>query len=270
MLEGLSEGHAAPAAARRGMYEFSRAMVSAARSEMVDAMTPDYIDAMASRLLAKASNSFLDATLEFRLKSISPKDLINALARAERLGFQPSDIVTEGDERSTSGNFSHTDTVLEQIPPIGEIRQAQAPYSFSNQARPFTQPAESRAANQSIAVKSRSNDRKVKAVAHSEARQAENDQSEAAYIAHQRGDRNEHADVGGQSSFEDSVSQRICATQDVDSLQAKKEDAMIHMGIRFERKQTGPFEGKLVSQGKIISVDSEDYVEYRVLTKLTF
>ncbi|ORY60036.1 uncharacterized protein BCR38DRAFT_52565 [Pseudomassariella vexata] len=48
------------------------------------------------------------------------------------------------------------------------------------------------------------------------------------------------------------------------------DDIKMHEGMRYERKQTGPFAGKLVSQGVIISIDGEDYVEYRVLTKPTF
>lgn len=48
------------------------------------------------------------------------------------------------------------------------------------------------------------------------------------------------------------------------------DDAKIYMGTKYERKQNGPFAGKLVSQGNIISIDGEDYVEYRVLTKPTF
>lgn len=41
-------------------------------------------------------------------------------------------------------------------------------------------------------------------------------------------------------------------------------------GIKYERKVGGPWAGKLVSQGTIISIDGEDYVEYRVLTKPQF
>ncbi|KAH6621126.1 hypothetical protein B0J18DRAFT_466739 [Chaetomium sp. MPI-SDFR-AT-0129] len=48
------------------------------------------------------------------------------------------------------------------------------------------------------------------------------------------------------------------------------DDAKIHMGVKYQRKQSGPFQGKLVSQGMIITIDGEDYVEYRVLTKPTF
>lgn len=51
---------------------------------------------------------------------------------------------------------------------------------------------------------------------------------------------------------------------------AGSDDAKMHDGIKYERKATGPFQGKLVSQGTIISIDGEDYVEYRVLTKPTF
>ncbi len=43
-----------------------------------------------------------------------------------------------------------------------------------------------------------------------------------------------------------------------------------HNGIKYERKQSGPFQGKLVSQAQILSIDGEDYVEYRVLTKPSF
>ena len=48
------------------------------------------------------------------------------------------------------------------------------------------------------------------------------------------------------------------------------DNVKMHEGVKYERKRNGPFEGKLVSQGTIISIDGEDYVEYRVLTKPTF
>ncbi|KAI1106517.1 hypothetical protein F4804DRAFT_31734 [Jackrogersella minutella] len=47
-------------------------------------------------------------------------------------------------------------------------------------------------------------------------------------------------------------------------------NVMTHQGVRYERKQTGPFKDRLVSQGTIINIDGEDYVEYRVLTKPSF
>ncbi|KAI5864404.1 hypothetical protein GGS23DRAFT_604608 [Durotheca rogersii] len=51
---------------------------------------------------------------------------------------------------------------------------------------------------------------------------------------------------------------------------AGNDDVMTHMGIKYERKQNGPFKDRLVSQGTIINIDGEDYVEYRVLTKPSF
>jgi hypothetical protein len=63
---------------------------------------------------------------------------------------------------------------------------------------------------------------------------------------------------------------RVWARQEEQRLKAGVEDAKIYAGIKYERKTNGPFHGKLVSQGKIISIEGEDYVEYRVLTKPSF
>jgi hypothetical protein len=51
---------------------------------------------------------------------------------------------------------------------------------------------------------------------------------------------------------------------------ASNDDAKMYGGVKYERKANGPFTGKLVSQGTIINIDGEDYVEYRVLTKPSF
>ncbi|KAH8159001.1 hypothetical protein CIB48_g9246 [Xylaria polymorpha] len=64
--------------------------------------------------------------------------------------------------------------------------------------------------------------------------------------------------------------QKIWASQEQNRIRAGIEDAKMHMGIKYERKQNGPFSGKLVSQGAILTIDGEDYVEYRVLTKPSF
>ena len=48
------------------------------------------------------------------------------------------------------------------------------------------------------------------------------------------------------------------------------EDVKFYDGHKYERKPHGPLAGKLVSQGTIINIDGEDYVEYRVLTKPSF
>ncbi|GAP93120.1 hypothetical protein SAMD00023353_6800140 [Rosellinia necatrix] len=64
--------------------------------------------------------------------------------------------------------------------------------------------------------------------------------------------------------------QKIWVSQEQNRIRAGAEDAKMYMGIKYERKQNGPFAGKLVSQGAILTIDGEDYVEYRVLTKPSF
>ncbi|KAL2068804.1 hypothetical protein VTL71DRAFT_15142 [Oculimacula yallundae] len=52
--------------------------------------------------------------------------------------------------------------------------------------------------------------------------------------------------------------------------ESAENEVRYHHGIKYERKQNGPFQGKLVSQAQILSIDGEDYVEYRILTKPSF
>ncbi|KAL5583719.1 hypothetical protein FOVSG1_015070 [Fusarium oxysporum f. sp. vasinfectum] len=63
---------------------------------------------------------------------------------------------------------------------------------------------------------------------------------------------------------------KVWARQESLPMRARAEDAKMYSGVKYERKANGPFTGKLVSQGTIINIDGEDYVEYRVLTKPLF
>ncbi|KAK3304376.1 uncharacterized protein B0T15DRAFT_239392 [Chaetomium strumarium] len=63
---------------------------------------------------------------------------------------------------------------------------------------------------------------------------------------------------------------KVWEVQTTALIRAGADDAKVHAGIKYQRKQTGPFQGKLVSQGNLITIDGEDYVEYRVLTKPSF
>lgn len=61
---------------------------------------------------------------------------------------------------------------------------------------------------------------------------------------------------------------RVWARQESLRLRAgSSEDAKIYDGFKYERKPTGLFMGQLVSQGTIITIEDEDYVEYHMLTK---
>ncbi|KAK3906121.1 hypothetical protein C8A05DRAFT_12147 [Staphylotrichum tortipilum] len=73
--------------------------------------------------------------------------------------------------------------------------------------------------------------------------------------------------------FQENVSRlnKVWAAQENNRIRAGGDaDAKMYGGVKYQRKQNGPFQGKLVSQGMIITIDGEDYVEYRVLTKPSF
>ncbi|OAA65533.1 Zinc finger, C2H2 [Niveomyces insectorum RCEF 264] len=84
-----------PDTARRCMQRFGKNVVEAAKHDIIEIMTTADLDALSESILAKASDRFLDMALERRLRTIEAKPLINALARAERLGYEPDDIVEE-------------------------------------------------------------------------------------------------------------------------------------------------------------------------------
>ncbi|KAF5724935.1 hypothetical protein FMUND_326 [Fusarium mundagurra] len=63
---------------------------------------------------------------------------------------------------------------------------------------------------------------------------------------------------------------KVWARQESLRQRTNAEDAKMYAGVKYERKTQGPFTGKLVSQGTIIIIDGEDYIEYRVLAKPSF
>ncbi|KAK7735198.1 hypothetical protein SLS53_007588 [Cytospora paraplurivora] len=175
---------------------------------------------------------------------------------------------------SAGDDSPYTDAVLQTDTPAHDTRHGQArrlgPALAPSPARASTQPPEFRAANRSNGVEARverTNSLARNAVARAEAVQSRNEHRDASYAINQAAN-----GLNGQSSFHENVSRlnSIWASQEARRMRAGDEDAKIHLGIKYERKQTGPFQGKLVSQGTILSIDGEDYVEYRVLTKPTF
>lgn len=82
------------------MRDFGKGLITAAKQEIVEQMSTRDLDELTDLILNKASVAFYDKVLEQRLKTIDAKGLINALARAERLGYEPSD-VQEDEEAST-------------------------------------------------------------------------------------------------------------------------------------------------------------------------
>ncbi|KAM3478968.1 hypothetical protein MY5147_001972 [Beauveria neobassiana] len=42
----------------------------------------------------------------------------------------------------------------------------------------------------------------------------------------------------------------------------------VYNGVVYQRSPNGPFAGKLTAKGQVVSINGEDYVEYRVLAKV--
>ncbi|OTA64651.1 hypothetical protein K449DRAFT_273051 [Hypoxylon sp. EC38] len=79
-------------------------MVSESKHEIIAHLTTPDLDELADEILAKASDYFLDQALEKRLRTIDARSLINALARAERLGYESSDILEDQKEKPSGFN----------------------------------------------------------------------------------------------------------------------------------------------------------------------
>lgn len=57
---------------------------------------------------------------------------------------------------------------------------------------------------------------------------------------------------------------------DATHVQAAAEDVRFYDGVKYQRKTEGALSGKLVSSGRFIIVNGEEFVEYRVLARLSF
>ncbi|KAI1300291.1 hypothetical protein F5Y03DRAFT_231076 [Xylaria venustula] len=92
---------------RRAIRDFGKNMVREAKSEIFAHLQPQDLEELVPTMLAdfsdqilnNCSDEFLDKALEQRLKTIDARSLINALARAERLGYESSDVLEDRPER---------------------------------------------------------------------------------------------------------------------------------------------------------------------------
>ncbi len=75
------------------MADFGNKMVSDCKHEVIRHFGTHDLDDVSDFIVSIASDSFLDKCLEKRLLTIEAKPLINALARAERLGYEQNDII---------------------------------------------------------------------------------------------------------------------------------------------------------------------------------
>ncbi|CCF47833.1 hypothetical protein CH063_16057, partial [Colletotrichum higginsianum] len=78
---------------QRNLRAFGSKIILAGKHELIDWMSQADLDEVADKIIAKASNTFLDKALVVRLRTIEARRLVNALARADRLGYNADDIV---------------------------------------------------------------------------------------------------------------------------------------------------------------------------------
>ncbi|KAI1261109.1 hypothetical protein F5Y18DRAFT_216164 [Xylariaceae sp. FL1019] len=114
--------HASGNITRRAVRDFGRNLVKDARSEIADHLSTADIDVIGDTLLSKCSDHFLDKAMELRLKSIDARSLINALARAERLGYEANDILDDQPkERVMPGSSTIPQLIAPQAAPPPKV-----------------------------------------------------------------------------------------------------------------------------------------------------
>lgn len=203
---------------------------------------------------------------------------LGATVRKDDFDLPP--IAMKGSTVTNNGGYDTANAVTAGHAPLApksdELRQSRRLESNGPRPRHSFQDVDYAPANRQLpnaGVLERTNSIALREIARLEAAQARADQRAAAAREASVGAGGSGSGNGTNSSFfQDNVSRlnKVWAAQEANRIRAGGEDAKVYMGVKYERKQSGPFEGKLVSQGTIISIDGEDYVEYRVLTKPTF
>ncbi|KAG5664158.1 hypothetical protein KAF25_006743 [Fusarium avenaceum] len=90
---------ASPETVAKAVKEFGAGLVQKSKRELISHLGMSDLDELVDLILPRASPEFLDRALARRLETIPARQLVNALARAERLGYDVHDIVHEHNER---------------------------------------------------------------------------------------------------------------------------------------------------------------------------
>ncbi|KID77145.1 uncharacterized protein G6M90_00g100390 [Metarhizium brunneum] len=79
----------------QAIADFGSRLVQTSKHQLISHFTAEDLDEVAEEILSKASTNFLDQALARRLETIRARSLVNALAQAERLGYDVKDAVEE-------------------------------------------------------------------------------------------------------------------------------------------------------------------------------
>lgn len=129
---------ASDAQLQRAVKEFGSRLAQATKHNWIAHLKVSDVDEIADALIQRASNQFLDRAMARRLETISGQELVNALARSERLGYDVRDIVAgepaqRGEQVIPSMHGAHMvstphTTPAMPPPPPTASQQAPAPY----------------------------------------------------------------------------------------------------------------------------------------------
>ncbi|KAM5355960.1 hypothetical protein ACJ41O_002606 [Fusarium nematophilum] len=86
---------ASPETLSRAVQEFGGKLAQTSKRELMMHLNANDFDELTDMILARVSTQFLDKALARRLETIPARQLVNALARAERLGYDVQDIVQD-------------------------------------------------------------------------------------------------------------------------------------------------------------------------------
>lgn len=82
----------------RAVGDFGAKLARTSKPALLSHFTAEDYDEVSNILLSRVSNGFLDKALARRLETIPARQLVNALARAERLGYDVRDVIQEKGE----------------------------------------------------------------------------------------------------------------------------------------------------------------------------
>ncbi|KAI0456600.1 hypothetical protein F5B21DRAFT_467205 [Xylaria acuta] len=138
--------HASGVIMRRAIRDFGQKLVAEAKYDIAAHLGPQDLDDIAPVIFEKCSDQFLDRALEHRLGTIDARSLINALARAERLGYTNSDVLEDRQERvvptaqmhSPEARYTNPVTSSQSQPPTATPARALLPFQPAQNAPPST------------------------------------------------------------------------------------------------------------------------------------
>ncbi|KAL6873128.1 hypothetical protein J3F83DRAFT_602894 [Trichoderma novae-zelandiae] len=106
-----------PGVISRTMQDLGEKVVKASKRELAKHFTGQDLDEIADLIGPKLSSHFQDRVMATRLETIGAQDLINALARAERLGYHINDIVKKKPGPGGESVIPSINALITSLPP---------------------------------------------------------------------------------------------------------------------------------------------------------